>query len=221
MKNRGIWLVAILFAFGASMTTRADLVYSLAADQSSYDVNVGDTVAVNVYLVETATGGSTSLLGDTDAGLITAEIRLAFGATDPAQVHGEGDISSNGSFDGSSLVKGVGPGIATLQQDVDFGSPPVPGFARGPDVFAAWLGTFTFTADAVGTTHVAIEGFNANATNFTATNANFEIFELTVQPGSFSIHSESGTAVPEPSTWILAATAALGLAPTLGRRPTR
>ncbi|WP_337177060.1 hypothetical protein [Paludisphaera sp.] len=221
MKIRHLWLLTLPLAFGAP-AARGALVYSLAAEQSNYSVNVGETVAVRIYLVEEATDGEASQLMGTDAGLISAGFRLAYGASDPSQVLAPTDIQNNPAFDSAfTLETGADPGEAWLLEDVDFGSSPAQGVERSPGVVALWLGTFTFTAQAAGTTVVAIEDFDTDPSFVNFTLASFEALDDVLQSGRFTINATAPGVIPEPSTIIMAATASLVLLPILRRRPPR
>ena len=76
---------------------RAGSAYQFAFDQSTYQVDPGGQVLVNVYLQEQVSGGTSSVLA-TD-GLIGAGMRVSFDLaplpSDPAKVLGVGDVIPN------------------------------------------------------------------------------------------------------------------------------
>lgn len=221
MNIRNIWPAALLLAFGAS-PARGALLYSLAAEQSSYTAVVGDTVDIRIYLVETATDGEASQLMGTDAGLISAGFRLEYGSTDPAQVLADDDITPNGAFDSPfTLAKAALPGSASLREDVDFGSPAAQGVGTGPGMVALWLGTFRFTVGAAGLTVVSIQDYDQDPQFVNFTTAAFVDLDPSIQAGRFTINATRPGVIPEPASLVMAATAALGLLQLAARRSSR
>lgn len=218
-KTRTAFLIfTVVLAFG-SASARAAAVYSLSAAQSNYTVAVGDTVDVQIFLVEQLGAGDTSELMGPDAGLISAGFRLTYGASDPAQVLLANDIAPNPAFDsGATLMKDAVPGSASLREDVDFGSPPAQGVEASPGVVSLWLGTFRFTALVAGTTVVSVEDFDSDPQFIDFVTASFTDLDPAIQSSRFTINATNPGVVPEPSSLAMAATAALGLVAVARRR---
>src|SRR5262245_36626700 len=76
MRFKGL-LVAILLA-GFATSARADIVYSLKSEFSDYSAASGATVSVNLYLYETLSKGSTSIIGTSgeESGLFDASFGI-------------------------------------------------------------------------------------------------------------------------------------------------
>lgn len=222
MKPYKSWCAAFALALASALgagSARADAVYRLAAEQSNYTVAVGDTVEVQIFLIEQRDAGDPSELFGPGAGLISAGFRLTFGASDPSQVLLADDITPNPAFDSAvTLMKDATPGSASLLEDVDFVSPPVQGVESAPNVVALWLGTFRFTALAAGMTAVSVEDIDADPQFINFVAASFTELDPLIQSSRFTINATNPGTIPEPSSLAMAATAALGLLTAARRR---
>jgi len=204
--------VALLLGLTAP-TAQADLIYDLVAGQSSYSVEVGQTVDVEIFLRETSTGGDSSQLLGPDGGLLTAGVRLVFGDTAAAQVLSTSDIFENPGFTSAlTLLKEVASGSAGLAEDVDFFDPAVTGIQADPGIVLLSLGVFRFTALSAGLTTVTVEDFDPDQGNFLT--AGFAILDeppSEVSSSQFTINATSTGVVPEPSSLALAVSGLAGV----------
>lgn len=181
-----VWLVPVT-------SSDAGLVFEFAvggvAKTSINIAGVGQTVDIQVYLRQT--DGETIL---TDEGLLTAGIRVSFANPAVAAVLTAGEIQENPLFDDEVLLmKDVTATTADLTEAVDYSSPYVFPTLSDPD--RIWLGRFTFTGLALGSTTISVgdweegDGFDDILTG-----------NLTILDGLITLGSATLTVTPEPSS---------------------
>jgi hypothetical protein len=108
--KRFAWLGALACGMAISQTSHAALVYEYVSDKSSYTAKPGDFINVLLYLKETVTGTSTSLI-TADGNMLGAGVGVSRSAT--------GLPSSPSAFvtDGTSVTRNLvdfsGPGNVT------------------------------------------------------------------------------------------------------------
>jgi hypothetical protein len=207
MRLPYLLLAAVLFAL---MPGRAAAGYAFQFADSggnytnNFSTTVGQTVAVEVFLVQS--GGSTGL---TSTGLTAGGVSLSFNQA-IANVPNTGAITPNPAFDNSTTS--VGTGIAKLNVNSDVG--PVFAPTTGPNAGAILLGTFTFTGVSGGTTSVTTGLPQAPPFQ------NNVLGDGTLLDGIIANSSAVITvAVPEPGTLVLTSVLAFGgLAGAVWRR---
>lgn len=200
----------------------ADVQYQYVTDASSYTVDVNTSLAAQVFLQETVTDGSNSILVSED-GLFGAGLSVSRSSslpTSPASITG---VLGNSSFDGdqipnftssnATLLEVISVSAANGVQPVDMGS----GIRR------ILLGSVTIAAGSAPgeTTSFTLAKYNDLNTN-TITNSN--LYDLDVTQTSTPAYSGANsstfavttTAIPEPSTAL-----ALGLIGLALRRSSR
>ncbi len=194
------------------LATPAHADFVLTFDKTNYDVTVGGTVNVNVYLTETGT----DILAT--EGLIGAGLLLNFNAppsaTDPAQVvaiepnPGVNPAAPDFDFLSTSIVP-AGPGLAGVAE-LDWGLsintffPPMGGSS-------ILIGTFTFAAGSVDgdvtNLSTGLSGLKFVAGDGTDIDDTYGIGSTTA-----TITTTTTTSVPEPASLALLV---LGLTPVL------
>jgi hypothetical protein len=194
--------LAFLACLVATAPGRADFVFQFAdtsgTPTSTFTVNQGSTVGVNVYLVQQ--GGSTNLSSN---GLVDGGVSLQFSSSGPFTISSASNITPNAAFAGAnttSLSTNAGTTTATLRVHDNSG---VFAPTTGPDANRILLGTFTFSGVSPGTglTVTALPDPNS-ANNVDGASTNLDSM----------IHNSSAsitvTAVPEPGSLILTGLAA-------------
>ena len=171
---------------------------------SSFNVAIGQTVDVRVYLMQ-LTGTSLS----DDGGLLGASVRVNFGSSSftsltttlPAIIANGGPWSdgvTNGSDATSgviTVVKSAAPGVAPISNRI-------------------LLGTYQFTGQSIGVTNLSAVDTNPGVSGDIVTFNNFfELDDQLVGPVNSFI-----TVVPEPSTILLIGTAGIGICRVIVRR---
>jgi hypothetical protein len=170
-------------------SSQAALVFEFAVGgtpQTSIDIGgVGQTVDIQVYLSQT--GGTTIL---TDEGLFTAGIQVSFNNPGGiAAVQVAGDIQQNPDFDDPFILsQAVTATTADLNQATDPSSPFV-----YPVNDRIWLGTFTFTGLALGTTTIGVTDLDSGFEDILTGVGNS--LDGLITPGSATL-----TVTPEPGT---------------------
>lgn len=188
----------------AGASARADYFYNYEVDQATITVLPGDTAVVNVYLIETVTGGDALRLSDATQGLVSAGVRLTFGATAPVRVVAPGDITPNAAFNSPfTSVDLPGDGTAGIYELLDFGFDPILATVTSPTTSRLFLGSFVFTGLAEGADFDVIVGdFSADFVE-TATSQGIGIDDPTTNILSTSFRVISITSVPEPGSLAL------------------
>lgn len=147
---------------------------------------MGQTVDIQVYLSQT---GTTTIL--TDEGLAFAGIQVSFNSPGGiAAVQSAGDIQQNPDFDDPIILSQVVTATtAELNQATDLSSPFV-----YPVNDRIWLGTFTFTGLALGTTTIGVTDLDSGIDNIITGQGT--ILDGLITPGA----AATLTVTPEPST---------------------
>lgn len=182
----------------------ADLVY--AFDQDNYDVAVGETVAVDIFLAQREPTSDDPIDLTVD-GLISGGVRVFFNDNapeDPAQVLSAEDVVPNPLFDDTfvGLTLDLVP-----RESVGFADGVETTPLRGERIL---LGTVQFTAgNTIGAvTHLRAERFSMRENSLAGDLAATSLDGIT-NSGFATI---TVTAVPEPSPVILLAMVAAGMA---------
>jgi hypothetical protein len=180
------WLVPVTFS-------HAGLVFEFAvggAPKTSINIaGVGQTVDIQVYLRQT---DGESIL--TEEGLSTAGIKVTFDNPAVAAVSTVGDIHENPLFDDSILfAKAVTGTTAELNQAVDFSSQIVFPTLSDPD--RIWLGTFTFTGLALGSTTISVTDLDPTELAYEVITGEWTPLDDFITPGSATL-----TVTPEPGS---------------------
>jgi hypothetical protein len=174
MIRRFAGLIALAALAFLTRPVWAAISYQYVTDKTSYSAQPGASVTVQVYLLETLTGGSTSLINN-HHGVSTAGVGVQQAGTVPANAAIISSISTNQSAVGAgggfgtnaadqSNVKADGSNVA-LQESVAGGSTGPTTDVNGKIL----LGTMTLTAGAANTiTTFSVTSF-ANSSNSLAT----------------------------------------------------
>jgi hypothetical protein len=207
--HAGSFVLALAMILGSNpASVEAASVYEFAFGQSVYQADPGAEVLVDVYLRESVSDGTASVLA-TD-GLIGAGLRLSFGLSplpsNPATLSSESDVMPNdgaGGFDGAfQSIDLVSGSHVDLTETTDLLSPAVLAEDLGGGVFQILLGTFRFVAGSIGgqTTLLRAEDIAAPFSD-TITGGGEEL-DVLIASGTASIRVSSVSAVPEPSSWV-------------------
>jgi hypothetical protein len=209
------------------------IVYKYVAIQTSYTVAAGAQVTVNIYLNETVTSPSTSLLAPgNENGLAGAAFRLAEesnGLGSPSiitDVTFNNDAASN-QFNGATFnVKSVTPTVATLSESNFFSAPGTgvelgnnPPLAQSTGVSTpsndVFLGTATLTAGSTAGTTVFDLGRIGQSGSTVTNNNSYDLDSNSSSPAFTGVNNTistiSVTVTPEPASLGL-----VGLVSTLG-----
>ncbi len=211
MRHWSSLFIALACLAWATAPLPAASMYEFTFDQSVYEVQAGQTVTVSVYLYETVTSGTTSVLAT--EGLITAGVRLSYSSTpsDPATISGMTAGSSftnepgldSAEFLTAGEVSAGGTGAANpiggLQLSTftpDYGT-VVAGTSNKE--YQILLGTVTFTAgDVVGeTTTIKASDLFTNASLTDTTTDWGTVLDSSIWAGTADI-----VVVPEPASWV-------------------
>ena len=239
--RRFLFLIALALAVSAPATARASITYQYVSDQTSYNVNVGSTITVNLYIQETLTGGSTSLIVQ-DGGMFAAAIGVnrstgtaAANITAIKENTGAPWTSGSFAFGADNFTAG------TAQLGVQ--SPGFLGTASNinPDSTGKILiGTLTITGAAAGTNTFNLTQYNTGGGNTVTAGASNptsgSAFDLDFTnnnspatggqpPATYSGANDNPfsftvvvAAVPEPSSMVLCGLAVVGGAYSVYRR---
>lgn len=181
------WLVPVTFSHAGLLF---EFVVGGATKSAIAIGGVGQTVDIQVYLRQT---DATTIL--TDEGLLAAGIKVTFDNPTVAAVLTAGDIQENPLFDDAGILMKDVPGTtAELNQGVDASSPFVFPTLSDPD--RIWLGTFTFTGLALGSTTISVTDWDDGIDDiFTG---GFNALDALITPGTATL-----TVTPEPSSVVL------------------
>jgi hypothetical protein len=174
---------------------------STGAVTNAFNVNVGSTVDVRVYLAET---GTTTLSG---VGLSDGGVQLQFSASAPFTISSASNITPNGAFAGpnsSDLTTSSGTTFASVAVHQDGG---MKAQTSGVDANRLLLGTFTFTGVSPGTAITVSADPNPGpfADNVLADGTVIDS-QIATPQAAISV-----AAVPEPCSIALTGLAATGL----------
>ncbi|MDB5173166.1 MAG: hypothetical protein JWM97_3314 [Phycisphaerales bacterium] len=148
----------------ASHQANAAIVYSYVTDQTNYDVAQNTPVVVKLYLKETLSGGSTSLI-TSDGGMfaVGAEVQHASSAVAaPSKITGQ---ATNTSDFGGPTSNSIDASTDTAFFAIAIGTPPAPNVQLGntgggasPNTLAneIYIGTVTITAGGPGVNNYSI-----------------------------------------------------------------
>lgn len=214
MKKPGMLCLCVGLALTSA--ARAQITYQYVTDQTSYTPNASGNVTVSLFLQETVTGTSTSLLASV-GGLFSGGIYVT-----KTGVNGTATISTinkNTAF-GGNLSSQAAATQARLLEDVGTSPTGVMGTVVSPGVTQDLLGTIVLNAGTSATTF-AVEPYKFAPTNFggsgfdgnTLTNTNgFDVDVTSTNPAYTGADTFNGptafsftvaAAVPEPSSMIL------------------
>jgi hypothetical protein len=183
MRTKALILLTLCWA-GLASTARADITYQYVTDTTAYAVNPGATVNVNVYLQETVTGTSSSLIA-AETGLFSAGFYLTQSGQVPTNptiitamtpnTQGQpagfsGGVANAPKFTGSQ-------GALTEGLPVTYTGPGPSGSTQGGSVAngitRVFLGTVTLTAGDPGTTTTfSVESYKFAPTSIGGNGAN-------------------------------------------------
>lgn len=231
MLQRIAGLIALASCAFLTGPVGAAVSYQYVTDQTTYSANPGASVTVQVFLLETLTSGSQSVING-DNGLFGAGVGLQQTGTVPTNATIISSISTNQSTIG--VGGGFGPGsgfdqtnVATNGSNAALVESIAVGTANGPTTDAngkILLGTVTLTAGAAGTTTTFSVTSFAHSSNSLAqtlgegnTITNHSGFDLDKDSSSPSFSGANDitntftvTAVPEPGTLLLCGLAVCG-----------
>ena len=198
-----VWAVPLFFWVA---NTSWAVSYSYVFDMSEYEVPLGGTVDVSIYLEET--GGTVFR----DSGLIGAGVKVRFDnppvPSNPAKIVTTADVTNISDFE-LEWAKSAEPeaGYADLLLGTwDY----VYGMEVAPDVYRIPLGRFRFSA---GT--VLGEVTNIRATDYDPSSGDVVYYDNELNPVELDVLLNDATATitvtPEPGTLLLLVIAGLGL----------
>jgi hypothetical protein len=206
MRYRILALLAVVALAVTSAPARADYTYqftnSSGVTQNAFNVNVGQSVTVRVYILET---GGTTL---TTSGLSAAGVQL--NTTNPSIANVTATTANAAFTGGSSTTTGANASIS------EFSSTLNPGVVAGTgaDANRILVGTFTFTGVSAGQTVTvsALPGLNPdNVLGDGTTSIDAALLNNTAT-------AVITVAVPEPGSTILGGLLAAGVAAPAFRR---
>jgi hypothetical protein len=220
-KWKGVkWLAAAVCGLALVPATHAAVVYDYVTDQSSYTAaKAGDVINVKVYLKETLTGGSTSVIagdgGLLGAGFSVTRLSANLPPTPATFVTDATGVKSNtADFGGPGAVAGANGSGSPTATDISLSEAiaptattgVVPGNTGGgvsPSIAnEVYLGSFNITAGS-GSTAFAVKIYNAGGGN-TITNGNFYDLDFNnASPAFTGVGSKTATFtvdVPEPTS---------------------
>lgn len=190
-------LIALLGLPAAS--ARADFIYQF--EQSNYTVAPGGTVPVRVFLQETVT---TQLR---DEGLFSGAVKVNWDnapvPSDPARVLQDADIVPNPGFNGFTLLERTATSAA-LYGEIQNNPADLLHPVETSAPFRILLGTFTFTAGLVNgqVTHLQAKDFDPSLDE-TVTGQG-HVLDSAISVGTATVTVTAASAVPEPSSVVLA-----------------
>ncbi len=197
----------------ASSIAEAGSVYQFAFGQTTYQVDPGSQVLVDVYLQEQVSGGSASVLASD--GLIGVGVRVSFDVSplpsDPARILHVSDVTSNDAPGGFVGYQGaaVAPGsFADLSESIGILDSPVTATDLGGGLYRILIGTFRFTAGSIADQTTLIQATDIPGLSDTVTGGGADLDSL-ISAGTASIEVRAG-AVPEPSSWVAMALGVIG-----------
>ena len=239
-------LVVLAVVGWACSPARADISYSYVTDQSTYNLTVGQAVTVSVYLQETVTNGSSSLI-NLDGGLYAAAMKASLSGSS-SQLATISAVAYNANFASGSSGNTTNSS-ATQAVIANFSNGTNAAFASGPSLTEGnnllyLLGTFTLTAGSTAGTSTYNLGElttqGGNTVTFGSGPGNGVGYDLDFSNNSGSVISGDGqqpqsyygtqadptsftvnvAAVPEPSSVILTglAVSAIGIGAWRRRR---
>lgn len=212
MVNR---IIASVFAIACVSTSRAEVILAFSWGQSSVDVLPGATAVVPLYLTETVTGGSSSLLAR-ESGLSSVGVKVTRQSsslpTRPAILKHNGiALNTVDFFDMSDPVFSpmlwVSPAGDTAQLLAFARDSGVIGTLESTNVRRILIGTMAFTAGNVGgeTTRFSTGDYNLNSFD-TVTWQNFEVLDSRIASSTLSIN----TVIPSPASALVFAMVGMG-----------
>ena len=208
LPHKMIWMVPVLLC-GAS-PVRAELVYGFSFGRSNYNVALGGTVDVAVYLNESGSSADPFVLAPGGVGLSGTGLRLNYSATAAAKVLTGASITGNPLFDnaGLGIATDVIPTTATAGfTQSTFFNPLVHGTAIGANAYQLLVGTFAFTAESTpGVFSVVTSQFDSGSNTVTGSNASLD---SVISNATATITVGGASTVPEPSTLAMACTSCL------------
>jgi hypothetical protein len=193
----------------AGSAARGAVTFDLVATQPSYSFPPGGSTAVQVYLRETLSGGSPSLLAVED-GLFSAVAQLSLTGpppTAPATITGATrDATNFDDFNNSSVAPGGAQATAGGTRDfADADGTPI--ITDNANVRRVSIGTFTITAGGLPSQTTTFQVADRRGTSDTLTWTNGTVLDSQIAPSTLTI-----VTTPEPSMSGLALTVAAALA---------
>lgn len=198
--------------------------YTVGFDANMYDIDINDTVDVDLFLFEDVSDGSTSrLAAGNDDGLFTFSLGIdysAFTGTANGSVYNSLTLDPlfTTGFAGSGSDVTDNPGLISFEGTEDFagndtdGENGVGGFMVSADLWAVQLATVTFDAGDAGTVTTL------QARSHEDPNGNAFLFADSATPTiGFTSAEIRVAAIPEPATASLLGLCLLGF---VGRRRT-
>jgi hypothetical protein len=173
--------------------------------QNAFNVGVGQTIDIRVYILET--GGGTNLQS---LGLSSAGVKLNTNTSSVANVTG---VTPNSAFDSGAST---GTGANAFVSEFSSSSVNAPG--SGADANRVLVGTFTFTGVSVGQTLTvtALPGLDPDNVLGDGTTSIDDALSGNATSAVITV-----AAVPEPGTLLLVGLAAAGIAGAGLRRSRR
>ena len=193
MKTLLKYLVAFVVCIAVSNTTKAGIVLAVSPDglKQKFDVAVGDTFSIDLYVIES---GTTDL---TNFGLLGFGSRVLY---DPAMIAAtSGQVDSNFPFTGG----GSNPDFSTAGQIDVFG-----GAAAPPKSSVIHLARLNFSALSSGSTTIRFGDLDPTFGDFSLDDVAVTSLDTTLFGNDLSLtftFTANITAVPEPSALCLLA----------------
>jgi hypothetical protein len=193
-------LFAVVTAALTGGSARAQFVYEFAnssgTPQTSFTVNSGSTVTIQVYLLEQDTNGTLASQGLSSTGL-----KVLTSNSSVASVASSSNIAANPGF--ANQNNSVSGATATLKAN-NLGNNNVV-FPPSGTPNAILLGSFTFTGSTAGSTTLTAQNIGGISFNVTGTGTSLDSL---ISSANATINV---TAVPEPGSLFLAGMAASAL----------
>jgi hypothetical protein len=214
--QRGLaWIVVVLAGLRAGACSAAP-VFQYVFGQDTYTLTTRGTVNVPVYLQETVAAGDTPVLAPSGVGLLTAGVQVLFSdlpqPIQPARIMAVSDIMADQAFDFPT------PSLTTVGARLSLGAllnPAVHGQEHSPGVYWVLLGTFRFTAGAIGGESTPIRATDYDPGFDDVVTVGMQVLDnRPIHDGTATI-----TTTPEPGTMMMLAAAVLaGVVLWQGRR---
>jgi hypothetical protein len=198
-------------------TARADYVYQFADSSgnvsSNFSVAVGSTVSIEVFITQTGSTTGLSATGLNQGGVAVTGYSTSTATVPNTSAITPNDSNNGGPFNPAFTSTNVSGNTASVQVGLASGGVMAP--TSGANANRILLGTFTFTGVSAGVTNVVTTSPNPGS------NVNILADGTVIDPVGNVNAVINVTAVPEPSTFVLAGLLATGIAGAAWRRSHR